>query len=1053
MEPAATRLRKFGNPSSTSFPRFQARRRQNDHGPERCDPFRAPNAPCYKTIMRRVPLTCEPEGSQNYEGAHAVYTSMCLRRRYAQTRSVHRCENPVTRLGIEPGSPWWEASVLITQPPWPHQKIVKAANAANLPPHTLAKCLNAFRQSASCNFLVSSQPDQQGTFCSKQQLIRHHSITATNKQTIMSRVYRELSSLTCCQLNQRNSRGSTNRTRGPFNSLALSPSDEGEGRLIWTSAGMKGRGETGGPEKTRRPAVSSLKIPICEIREQPGLALVGNKYSYHYTTAAPQSERRRRTLHMTGKARAQMGEGGVRMEDGPAELASQPHPHPPPPPPTPTPHLPHGRAAHVKSGVSRSISIWERAALKDNAAFIKYLDACEQRPLARGRACQASSEPTGCVEVTLSLSCSTMLADHWTASSVLRHRYTTCFHLFFWKESAWKATTPQHPPGCLLTDHAVSTQLTNDASRQLTGPPCHSELNKVFRHQHLATLGIGEASSGARRTILRYACCNSGVGARAGMVRARGATCAAVARGEGRRPGKSSERHVTRAINLRYRPRRAEQLQPARVINTDGYGVAAFFLDPPAGPRFSDDQFFSGSNTVNRPSGTPVDASPTVRYVLLLGLVGMHCGRVWHWEHLRRKESCYSKHVARKITTARYACIKTFVWRGCGEIVRDYCKQLRKLNTMSAYTRQKAKSKYRHRIRLERASHKPSHDRVKRCWERKINIEASERVNVRIEQRQNARVGEQELPKKTLQPATFSDTISTCGNPGVAQDGNGTQVALVHGKQSNRSATAAPSGLQTHNIIFKKESRWSFERWLKTHTYSSALRIEGGTSDGVVMECMGGRNWNTHRKLRNQLQRRFVVRGPRAMSRISPPSTSPRMAAPWREKHEAMPNDNGEKKSAMACTKEPFQHSPRVISGNHGKSKSGSPYQDPIKSPRIHVRWLTTASPPAQSCYSSIWPITSLTFYGYYLQRMRTISRAVGKILERDVTFSKLLTACLNGLGLNMQAPVSMEQRRDKMTGEMGDPRENPPTSGIVRHDSHMRKSGIYPTGNRTQFG
>ncbi|KAJ8897412.1 hypothetical protein PR048_002758 [Dryococelus australis] len=64
-----------------------------------------------------------------------------------------------------------------------------------------------------------------------------------------------------------------------------------------------------------------------------------------------------------------------------------------------------------------------------------------------------------------------------------------------------------------------------------------------------------------------------------------------------------------------------------------------------------------------------------------------------------------------------------------------YC--LRKLNTISAYTRQKAKSKYRNRILLERASqkqstntHKTPHDRVKRCKERKINIKVSERVNV-----------------------------------------------------------------------------------------------------------------------------------------------------------------------------------------------------------------------------------------------------------------------------------------------------------------------------------
>ncbi|KAJ8866585.1 hypothetical protein PR048_032444 [Dryococelus australis] len=69
-------------------------------------------------------------------------------------------------------------------------------------------------------------------------------------------------------------------------------------------------------------------------------------------------------------------------------------------------------------------------------------------------------------------------------------------------------------------------------------------------------------------------------------------------------------------------------------------------------------------------------------------------------------------------------------WRGNGE---------RKLHTMSAYTRQKAKSKYRNSIRLERASQKQPSDthvtpynRVKRRRERKINIKASERVNVDV---------------------------------------------------------------------------------------------------------------------------------------------------------------------------------------------------------------------------------------------------------------------------------------------------------------------------------
>ncbi|KAJ8878801.1 hypothetical protein PR048_019387 [Dryococelus australis] len=42
---------------------------------------------------------------------------------------------------------------------------------------------------------------------------------------------------------------------------------------------------------------------------------------------------------------------------------------------------------------------------------------------------------------------------------------------------------------------------------------------------------------------------------------------------------------------------------------------------------------------------------------------------------------------------------------------------------------------------------------------------------------------------------------------------------------------------------------------------------------------------------------------------------------------------------------------------------------------------------------------------------------------------------------------VSREQRWNKRARETGDPRENPPTNGIVRHDSHMRKSGVTQPG------
>ncbi|KAJ8867595.1 hypothetical protein PR048_031397 [Dryococelus australis] len=42
---------------------------------------------------------------------------------------------------------------------------------------------------------------------------------------------------------------------------------------------------------------------------------------------------------------------------------------------------------------------------------------------------------------------------------------------------------------------------------------------------------------------------------------------------------------------------------------------------------------------------------------------------------------------------------------------------------------------------------------------------------------------------------------------------------------------------------------------------------------------------------------------------------------------------------------------------------------------------------------------------------------------------------------------ASMERRRNEGVGEVGDPREDPPTNGIVRHDSHMRRFGVTRPG------
>ncbi|KAJ8876697.1 hypothetical protein PR048_021144 [Dryococelus australis] len=44
-----------------------------------------------------------------------------------------------------------------------------------------------------------------------------------------------------------------------------------------------------------------------------------------------------------------------------------------------------------------------------------------------------------------------------------------------------------------------------------------------------------------------------------------------------------------------------------------------------------------------------------------------------------------------------------------------------------------------------------------------------------------------------------------------------------------------------------------------------------------------------------------------------------------------------------------------------------------------------------------------------------------------------------------------MEHRQNEGAGETGDPRQNPLTNGIVRHDSHWRKFGD-PAGDWTPF-
>ncbi|KAJ8868767.1 hypothetical protein PR048_030307 [Dryococelus australis] len=74
-----------------------------------------------------------------------------------------------------------------------------------------------------------------------------------------------------------------------------------------------------------------------------------------------------------------------------------------------------------------------------------------------------------------------------------------------------------------------------------------------------------------------------------------------------------------------------------------------------------------------------------------------------------------------------------------------------------------------------------------------------------------------------------------------------------------------------------------------------------------------------------------------------------------------------------------------------------------------------------------------------------------GPALATQAASLPLLATTRTGSGAERTDKVSMEQLRNARAGETGDLREDPPTSGIVRHDSHTRKSGCALAGNRAR--
>ncbi|KAJ8897587.1 hypothetical protein PR048_002936 [Dryococelus australis] len=158
-----------------------------------------------------------------------------------------------------------------------------------------------------------------------------------------------------------------------------------------------------------------------------------------------------------------------------------------------------------------------------------------------------------------------------------------------------------------------------------------------------------------------------------------------------------------------------------------------------------------------------------------------------------------------------------------------------------------------------------------------------------MEQRQNARAGETGDPRETRRPVTWSGTIPKCENPG-----------------------ATPPRIEAGSPRWKASSL--------TTTPPRPSEIRGDSSESVVSSERSNRGVATHAVMPmadtssiacDVANRGASCTGKRDWGRIG-------------------------KESAMAFVRDPSQHSPGVISENHGKPKSGWPDRElnPAGTPR-----------------------------------------------------------------------------------------------------------------------
>ncbi|KAJ8889208.1 hypothetical protein PR048_008706 [Dryococelus australis] len=175
----------------------------------------------------------------------------------------------------------------------------------------------------------------------------------------------------------------------------------------------------------------------------------------------------------------------------------------------------------------------------------------------------------------------------------------------------------------------------------------------------------------------------------------------------------------------------------------------------------------------------------------------------------------------KKYEIAPHCTMPPVMWEFRSTIKSEFVHSSVPLHTRG---RQKANSKYRNRIRLERASQKQSrdthnapYDRVKRCRERKINTKASERVNVDGEYSSE----QDQHTNATLHNRPLVDNLYDTRACEFLADYSSTQ----HTERRNTAAGAIKrkswarcGGEQTRSVYFVSETQASHNSTWRNHS-------------------------------------------------------------------------------------------------------------------------------------------------------------------------------------------------------------------------------------------